>query len=392
METRSPYRGTLATLLFVALGAGCGGTTTDADPYAGAVFASDGTVYAFDSKFLASTDNTFCKPLGLSTPCYPVQTGYANGKKIQFYNLISLLFEGTSLTVPAPPQIGPVITSNLPSPIPVSITTKNADNSGGSHVDVFPNNCTPDFDYDPRLDAYTKTSQGPVFDSLPLAGASTKQFVWPVVATYQVSGVSGETCNDIKDSRSIAKATDAAPGAFGARRTAVPTSYELWPVLDMTANLAPFSSAVSTPTDPSWGPKLGWYRGLQLRYLDGGPIPTATVPDPNNPANTITTLVPMDGVLLATIYTNDPPAVNIVKVQTNYSVLLPAAPGDDAYSPIVRLHTFALPSGKKIGDYHGVCPVGTPAGTCPADYVDITKAETNLSFDPTIFIASTPQQ
>ena len=408
MRTHTKIRSTLAALAAAALWASCGGST-GADPYQGVVFASDGTVFGFDSRFLPSTDRTTCNPGGGSavSNCYTVQVGYASGKPIQFYNLDPTIFWSATVNNPpncnsssSPCTVSALQSRNLPDStctatgatsascncsnggsciIPVSVAEKKADNTGGAHVDVFPNSCTPNSSYNPQQDQYPRLSQAPVFDGLPLASTNTSFFalVWPVVATYGVTGVSGMTCNDIKDSRSIGSKN--APGSFGSVRTDAPTSYQMWPVIDPTAYVVPFDTALSTPLAP-FGASLGWYKGLQLRYLNGGRVPTRTVPDPADPAKIITSLVVMDAAILN-------PASGFSSVITQKAVVFPAAPGDDAWSPVVRLHNFALPSGKKLGDYNGICPLGQ---TCPASYIPAASIQAT-SFN-TIFVVAPPQQ
>ncbi|MBS2022153.1 MAG: hypothetical protein JST92_07055 [Deltaproteobacteria bacterium] len=327
------------------LAAACGGTSDQPDTFNGAL---DGTV--LDAKFLPNTAKT-----------YPVQQGYANGKPFYFYNL------------------GAQRTSTLPTPIPVTVADHQANGNGGQHADFFPNSCTPGRAFNARTDSYPTDKQAAVFDSLPLATTAFNAVVWPVVAQYGVTGVVGETCNDIKDSRSIANPGADEPGSYGATRTATPSSYQLWPIIDPTVDVPALTGAI----DPTFGPRLGWYKGLYLKYLDGGRIPTALVQDPafpNDPSKQIKVLLPMEGVIL------DPAGSSSFALPTDAkAVLAPAVPGDDAYSPILRLHDFRLPTGKKLGDYTGICTVKP----CAANLVDITLAGNAFN---TIFIVSAPQQ
>lgn len=353
-----PFR--LAAAVASLVLAACGGTDNQPDDYAGTLYGA-----ALDAK-LVPTSGT-----------YPTQQGYANGKKVSFYNL------------------GTIRTTSMPNPIPVSVARHQTNGSGGSSVDNFPNSCIPGPAFDARLDAFGRDKQAPIFDSLPLALTSTTLIVWPVVAQYGVTGVSGMTCNDLKDSRSIAGATDPEPGRYGARRTAIPNGYQLWPVIDLTATIASLGVTGDTTTrecpwdtnaDPAKRARcgwLGWYKGLQISFLNGGRIPTQMVQDPAFPSDAtkqIEALVPMEGVIL------DPAGSSaFAKTTDALAVLLPALPGEDAWSPIVRLHDFRLPSGKKLGDYTGVCGNGRP---CAANLVDINAA--GAAFN-TIFVVA-PQQ
>ncbi len=414
------FRSALAAAAFLALAAVCTscGSDTLADPYNGVVFASDGAVFGLDSRMLASSDRNTCNPATLfgtsqkcgtveTLPsgelfawpscvgfCYPVQVGYAGGKAIQFYNMDPIIFWSATTNAPpncnsssAPCTVAALQSRNLPDAtcatsascvIPVGITKKNLDGTGGSHADFFPNSCTPDRSYDPRLDQYRRLSQGPIFDSLPLATSNTSftAIVYPIVATYGVTGISGMTCNDLKDSRSVG--SKAAPGKFGAVRTDAPTSYQMWPVIDPTANILQFDTALSTPVAGTVESAVGWYKGLEVRYLDGGRIPTKVVTDASG--GSVTSLVVMDAAIIN-------PSSGFSAVTAQKAIVFPAAPGDDAWSPLVRLHNFALPSGKKIGDYNGICQAGQ---TCPASYIPAASIAV-ASFN-TLFIVAPPQQ
>jgi hypothetical protein len=218
-----------------------------------------------------------------------------------------------------------------------------ADGGGGWHADVFPHSCTA-AGYNPVQDAFPRDQQWPVADSLPLNNSNLTSPHPPLglVSVYGVTGVSGETCNDIKFHESIADS--GGKGKFGAVRTAKPTGFEVWMIFDPTLPVlaapgAAGANAASIPTSSYW------YRGLQASYLPGGPVPVDASGN----------LVAMDGIIL------DPSSGGFEVPTTNFAVLLPAQPGDDGYSPIVRLHDFKLPSSNKLGDFKGVCLLGDAA-------------------------------
>ena len=113
-----------------------------------------------------------------------------------------------------------------------------------------------------------------------------------------------------------------------------------------------------------------WFRGLQAGYLSGGQIPT------DSSGN----LVAMDGVLVS------PSGGSFSAVTTDKAVLLPFQPGDDGYSPIVRLHEISV---AKLGDVTGVCPLGVPS--CPSNYVSLSDPKLSKDAFNTILIAASPQ-
>jgi hypothetical protein len=375
------------------------GSSSQVDPYNGVVFSTDGTTYAWDVHFVPSTD-TPCVKIAGSYACYPVQLGSANGKPIQFYQLNPFLYASASNP---PPTVSALQSRNLPDPtctasgatsatctcsnggtciIPPTVANKNLDYTGGSHADVFADgSCTPDTSYDSRTDAYQSLVQGPVFDSLPLQTSNTSYFaiVWPVVATYDVTGVKGMNCNDIKNHSSIGNPGQ--PGSFGAQRSAAPKHYKMWPVIDPNAVVNSFSS-LSSSTDPGWGPKVGWYNGLLLNYLDGGEVPTKQVTDSHG--NPVTTLVTMEAAIV------NPSSGSYSNVTDPSVVVFPVSPGDFAngWSPIVRLHNFKAASGKAVSYYNGICATGQ--ANCPATYIPAVSI--SASSYNTIFVVAPPQQ
>jgi hypothetical protein len=318
-------RATLHAALLLPLLAlsGCGDAATAVDPYYGTVDAT-----AFDAKFLPSTDKKAC-PGG---PCYAPQQGYAHGKAFFFYNL------------------GAVGTKALGTLTPASAKT----------VFDFPTGCDGKTDFDAGSDAYPHDTQFPIFSALPLATTAFGVNVLPLVISHGVNNVTGNVCNDLKDAASIGPA-GGPPGHFGA------TDGDVGPVLiravvDASAPLNPGTSGVKLTA------QRGWYRGLQLSYLEGGEVPVDAKGN----------LAAMDGVIL------DPTSAGFFAKPTDAKVvLLPAVPGEAGYSPIVRLHDFTLPAGKLPGDYKGLC--GGSLGACAASDLDVTTAKSAFN---TIFIAA----
>ena len=302
-----------------------------------------------------------------ASSCYVPQTGYFNGQAFAFYN------SGV---------IKPLPFASLPSYVPVScapsgmncvyapsMADHRSDGGGGWHAAVFPHSCTP-VPFDPVNDAYTRDAQFPIADALPLNNLLNTSALPPVgmVAIHSVTGVSGESCNDLKYWSSVG--TTGNPGHFGAVRSDKPTSYEVWTVFDPTLTVFKTNpgSAASVTTANTF-----WFNGLQAGYLSGGPVPTDASGN----------LVAMDGVIVD--YNNsfaDPTSSRVV--------LLQYQPGDDGYSPIVRLHDYktskTLPT-TGAPPYVGLCPLG--AATCPANFVKLSDA-TSTAFN-TILIVASPQ-
>ncbi len=369
MSNTHPFRGPLCALLAGFSAISCGSDSNQADPYNG-VLTSYTYEQPFDSKFIAQAAATGCikdpatgknDALFPAYPCYEPQQAFAKGSPVWFYN------------------IGSIKTSTLPSPLPTTVADPKLLGGGGTHVDIFPHSCAPGAARDARLDAYDKAFQFPIFNTLPVATTAFGAIVWPIAATYGVNLTTNETCNDLKDSRSIADASNPGGGSYGATRTAQPTSYELMAIVDSTSAIGVPLPGQPLPGLPNAGWSYGWYEGLLLRYLDGGPIKTNVVID-NNGVST-TALQVMDGIILD-------PSSGYAATTDQKVILLPAAPGDDAYSPIVNLHDYTLESGKKPGDYVGICTASMT--DCPANYALMSKAKPAAY--ATVFIAATPLQ
>jgi hypothetical protein len=390
MKITNQSASTAVAICGALLVAACGASGDKPDPYNGFV---DGS--AFDSKLQPTARNS--KGPCTTNPCYPTQQGWAHGKKFSFYNL------------------GTVKVSTLPRnafqqlQITKAIVTANAYDFAGP--------CTPSsVVYNPLTDAYPSTLQYPVLDSLPLATSSAGVIVLPIVNTFGVSDNSGTGCQYIKTASSISLGLT--PGSHGA--SAGPhIAYRLWAAIDTTTSATsattaingascaiPNGSAVPCPvqelqqptgtlgtqcgtaltscqtacsssSDPTCTEQCqqayiacmtlmgtGWYKGLQFNYLDGGDIPI----DPVQPDS----LAYMDGVLVDPI--PDPslssgPFSNTTDANV---VILPFLPGEAGYSPIVRLHDFALPPGGTFGQFTDECPTGQG---CTATQVDMTQVQ-----------------
>jgi len=311
----------------------------DVDPYNGVIDNSSGTptftgtnttaqgaLYVNFQPFVpSSSQRAQCNN---ATSCYLPITGFAAGKAIKFF------VAGRMSSNTPPFQPASCDSSNLHCTYAPTIANHYTDGGGGFHADVFPHSCTP-APYDPVQDAFQRDQQWPIADSLPLNNANLSSPHTPLglAAIYSVTGVSGETCNDLKYAASVSG------GKFGAKRAAAPSAFEVWMIFDPTVPVLVAAGGAALPTSSYW------FEGLQASYLNGGPVPLDASGN----------LIAMDGVIL------DPSSGGFEVTTTNNAIVLPAQPGDDAFSPIVRLHDFTLPSGKKLGDYKGVCVIGDTA-------------------------------
>ena len=375
MVTHPVVRG--LALLATAAALCCGGPGVrydgDADPYNGVVDNSFGAPTFTGTNFTAqgalaiqfqptlTTSSTRSTCLGGSS-CYLAQAGFFNGQALPFYNagVVKPLFSGNPPTyVPATCDANGMNCAYAPS-----IADHASDGGGGWHAFAFSPGCKP-VSFDPVLDAFSRDQQFPIASSLPINNLALSSPKPPlgVVAVHGVTGVSGETCNDIKYFSSVG--SKGSPGRFGSVGSDKPTGYEVWMIFDPTVTV--FKSATAT-AGGQIVPKVFWFNGLQGAYVSGGAVPVDASGN----------LLAMDGVIVDQGSGFASPTADNV-------VLLPFQPGDAGYSPIIRLHDFH--SSKSAGFYKGACPIG--AATCPANFVKLSEA-TSSAFN-TIFIAASPQ-
>ncbi|QRK11701.1 hypothetical protein JQX13_17495 [Archangium violaceum] len=313
MQTKQKW----ALTLTVALGAiSCGGSTEPGDPYMGFI---DGT--ALDSKF--QTPSTCGKEFKTKCTSYEPVKAYTGGEELSFYNL------GYITNAPKDADSRPVL--------PASAVK-------GTAYD-FPEGCKTGKEYNQRTDAYREDMQYPVLDTLPLKDTSNGAMVLPLVKVQNWTGVSQYTCNAIKNAQSLRD------GDFGGA-AAEGESYALRAVIDMTY----------LPARPSAQAVYGWYRGLQLAYLDGGAVPVEA--DGN--------LKVMDGVWVKTSSATSPTAPGV-------RLVLQAKPGEEKWSPVVRLREVS-----GTGTYTRLC-YDPP---CAEDAIDMTAKPT---YTGVLFLVASPQ-
>ncbi|WNG32710.1 hypothetical protein F0U61_03110 [Archangium violaceum] len=314
MQTKQKW----ALTLTMALGAiSCGGSTEPGDPYMGFI---DATV--LDAKFQPGTG---CGSDG-KTKCYLPAKAYSGGEEFSFHNLG--LIAASDKLLPKDAESRPIL--------PASAVKATAYD--------FPEGCKTGKEYDQRTDAYREDLQSPVFDALPLTNSNA--LVLPLVKTQAWTGVSKYTCNAIKDAQSLRD------GDFGGA-AAEGETFALRGVIDMT----------HLPARPSEQAVYGWYRGLQLAYLDGGAVPVDA--DGN--------LKVMDGVWLK------PSSSSAKPTDATAKLVFQAKPGEDAWSPVVRLREVSV-----TGTYTRLC-YDPP---CAADAIDMTAKPT---YTGVLFLVASPQ-
>ena len=371
MSNRSLSRSAPAVLATLAAFA-CGGPAQrhdgDVDPYNGVIDNTYGVPSFTGTNFTAQgalaiqfqptvpsssqrSQCTYLDPSGLavkSNSCYIPQTGFWNGQTISFFNA---------------GVIKPLPFATLPSYVPLhcdtsgmncvyapSMADHRSDGGGGWHADVFPHSCTPG-SYDPVQDAFPRDVQFSIVDALPTNNLMNSSALPPLgmVAIHSVTGVTGETCNDLKYQSSIGNSAEA--GKFGSRRSDKPTGYEVWYIFDP---IVPALKAANTGNGAALLPvQVLWFNGLQANYISGGNVPTDA--DGN--------LIAMDGIILGTSTAfGDPFASG--------KIILPYQPGDDGFSALVRLHDYKT---SKTG-YNAVCPFGSVCtDTAKIKYVSLSN-------------------
>ncbi|MCP3098688.1 hypothetical protein LZ198_07335 [Myxococcus sp. K15C18031901] len=300
--------------LAAALGVVACGDSTDevGDKYQGVVDATN-----LDAKF---------KP---TSGVYRPVTGKAKGTSVPFYNLGQVATERkddkgaiTNSGVPVDESGRPI----LPASRVVATSYDLADGCK-----------TGKADFDRRTDDYPETTQWPLFGALPLAvTGNTTPPVLPLMKVTRWSGTGGEQCNAIKDVSSLTK------GNFGGAASEE-TTVALRAIIDVSAQLNPLR------TGSGFAAQGGWYRGLQLAFLDGGTVPVDAAGN----------LKVMEGVLVS------PPTGAPATETAVY--LFSALPGEEGWSPVVRLRTFTATAAKPASSYTGLC-----VDACAETELDIT--------------------
>src|SRR5438477_775685 len=239
MSNRVLSRGAMPALLATLAALSCGGPGArhdgDVDPYNGVIdntygvpsftgtnFTAKGALaIQFQPTVPSSSQRSQCTYLDAqgvshaSNSCYIPQTGFWNGQSISFFNagvIKPLPFATLPSYVPAHCD-----TSGMNCVYDKSMADHRSDGGGGWHADVFPHSCK-EGSYDPVLDAFPRDQQFSIADALPINNLQNTSALPPLgmVAVYNVTGVAGETCNDIKYASSIGSTKS--PGKFGARR------------------------------------------------------------------------------------------------------------------------------------------------------------------------------
>ncbi len=301
-----------------------GSTEPQGDAYQGYV---DGT--GFDSKFLPVA----CASSG-SDRCYRSMKGNVNGVAMDFYNL------GVVATSALPKDSG-----NRPY-LPTSLVKQEV------HGFLSTETCEKVKDFDERTDAYPQDVQWAVFEHLPFTATTP---VLPVLKASVWEGVSGWPCNAFKNAASLKD------GDFGGR--VAEQRFTMAPVIDMTA----FVRAKDGTTNVQ--PARGWYRGMQLAFLDGSFVEQVDVTVDAN-GTTAPALKTMDGVFIKPT-TGTAPSPG----SSSAALVFQAAPGEAAFSQVVRLREITAPTGVQPSSYKRLCYDPGSTG-CPADSIDMSKANT----------------
>lgn len=291
----------------------------------------DATV--LDSKLLpvtttcSATVTSRCCPAGRS-PCYPAQQFSLRGNAIPGYHLGNVTL--TTATVAASAV------------------------ASAPYAYDFPDQCVAG-EEESLSEPFPHDRQFPLFSGLPLPASGTN-VTWPFVRVTWVYGVSDNPCNAIK------RTTTVESGAYNAQVGDVAAATGmLWAVIDPGAAVIPLRPS------STFVPRMGWFKGLLLSYLDGAALP-------RNPAGAVLT---MEGVLV------NPTTGSPSLTTTNNVVILPFGLGEAGYSPIVRLRSFTAAAGRAPSSYTALCSAtsagGLPACTGAPNEVDMNAVPTTVN-------------
>ncbi|WP_224244509.1 hypothetical protein [Hyalangium gracile] len=294
----------------------CGDSEPTGDTFQGYI---DGSV--LDTRFQPAGT------CGSNIKCYVPQTATVNGDPVVFYNMGLVANPNTDKSKPpAPTKVESIATT----------------------VYEFPEGCIAGPEYDPRTDAYEQTRQYPVYSRLPVTSTSSPPV--PLAKVVYWSGSDKYECNAIKSATSVDE------GKFS-------LTQQEGSVISMRAIIAPFEMRRGDGT--TYTPPLGWYKGLLLNYVDAGQVPVETVQD-NPESEPYQVLAPMDGVLV------HPSGTGTSQATANNVLVLRARPGEQGWSPVVKLREFRATAPNSPSFYKSLC-YDPP---CATNAVDMTKATT----------------
>lgn len=309
-----------ALTLMMALGAvSCGGSAQPGDPYRGTIDAS-----GLDSKF---QPHATCGSRGSDKCPFAVQKAYSGGTEFSYFYLGFTSKDDKNLAKDALQR--PAVPAKA-----VKLTAYD-----------FPEGCAVGKAYDVRTDAYREDTQYSVFDGLPFSSSSS--LVVPLVKVKAWTGLPQQPCNAIKDLTSLTE------GDFGGK-PAEGESFAFRAIIDTTY----------APYPPPAELKSGWYRGLQLAYFDSGAV---TVDEAGN-------FQAMDAVWLKNAAGDKAPVYNS-------KFVFQAKPGEERWSPVVRVYELVAPAGSS---YTSLC-YDPP---CATGALDMTTVKT---LSGVMFLASSPQ-
>ena len=284
--------------LIAAAAIGCG-DGSDQDKYQGVVDQTP-----FDAKFKST-----CSGTNVTTCTYAAKVAWANDRFFTLYDFGTLPGQATPTTGVPLAGIRPFL--------PASYAAAN------TFVE-FPDGCRGTDSYDRRTESFPRTTQWPVVQALPLA--STTKAVHPLVTVRRWTGTGDLECQAIKNAKHLLEDGDF-PGQL-----AEDTRLAVRAVIDPVAAL-PALSATSSFTSVG-----GWYKGLQLAWLDGGAVST-------DDAGNVKT---MDAVFVQR------PSSGAAGDDTDM-LLTQYAPGDEGWSPVVVLRNYRVATGQRADQYKKLC-------------------------------------
>lgn len=315
--------------LIAAAAIGCG-DGSDQDKYNGVIVQDP-----FDTKFKST-----CSGTNVTTCTYATRIAWANERAFTLYDF------GT-LPGQSPPTTGvPVGTGSRPF-LPATF-------AAGNTFYEFPDGCRGTDDYDRRRDSYPRNTQWPVVEALPVA--STTKAVHPLVTVKRWSGTGDLDCQAIKDAKHLIE-----DGKFPGQLVEEPARLAVRAIIDPVAAL-PALSATSGFTSVG-----GWYRGLQLAWLDGGEVAL-------DEAGNVKT---MEAVLVQKASSGAP-------ADDSDMLLTRFAPGEAGWSPVVVLRSYRVPNNQRADKFKKLC------SDC-ADGLDVnTLTPSNAPFSGIAFLVGSP--
>ncbi len=222
--------------------------------------------------------------------------------------------------------------------------------------------CTPpaNYVYDERTDAFRLDEQGSVFTALPDntgmdPGLIGEGLIYSPIISEVIVQSNGEPCQDIKSSDQVVARNDVtlpgglnppSPGTDNPPSGKPDGNFISWAIIDPSADvLLPSALFGGNQHNPNTGlgpQKWGWFDHYLLAYIDGGYVPTVTMPVMDMKGNPVQTTQLVAQTLLVPTAIPDGMGGSMPNMApgSGFDIMQFARGVDAGYSPICHILFF----------------------------------------------------